>query len=82
MGGGPETTVEPIGESMTNSPIRCPEGRLGVRYVDGETTRVAPYCFECSLLKPEQRCAEVRPQNLADEPSPAAFESEVVLTSS
>jgi len=67
---------------MTNSPIRCPEGRLGVRYVDGETTRVAPYCFECSLLKPEQRCAEVRPQSGSDKPLSAAPESEVVLTNS
>lgn len=48
---------------MANSPIRCPEGRLGVRYLDGDKTRVAPYCFECSLLKPEQRCAETRQQS-------------------
>ncbi len=48
---------------MTNSPIRCPEGRLGVRYLDGDTTRVASYCFECSLLKPEQRCAETRQES-------------------
>ena len=64
---------------MTNSPIRCPEGRFGVRYMDGDTMRVAPYCFECSLLKPEQRCAEVRTSETTVVTSDAAAEPETAL---
>ena len=39
----------------------CPSGNPVVRYVALQEFLDAPYCHDCSLLQPAQRCPDLRP---------------------